>query len=216
MKRTGMYLVLMVAILFPLCTFGQLLNAGFRGGVNTNRFITTSSGFQSSEPSIGLTGGVFVRVKVGRFSFQPEMLLSHKSGLIPYSLVGGNSDTLLRASLQQLDIPLVVNFHLGRFIRFGTGPVIGYGVGEKVTINTKGSNYTLVIDKGVFKPTSYSWQFGFALEFRRVFFDARYELGIDKLNYEIPIPGEPIVFNPVIHNRTWQFTIGYKFVKRRN
>jgi len=209
-------MILMMVMVFPMCTFGQVLNAGFRGGLNTNRFITTTSGFGSSEPSIGLTGGVFLRVKGVRFSFQPEMLLSHKTGLIPFGMTAGNSDTLLRASLQQLDIPLIINLHLGRVVRFGTGPVIGYGLGEKVTLNTKGSNYTLVIDKGVFKPTSYSWQFGCALEFRRVFFDARYELGIDKLNYEIPMPGEPIVFDPVIHNRTWQFTIGYKFVKRKN
>ncbi len=206
--------LLWVALVFPLLASGQIFNAGFRAGLNTNQFITTTSGFQNSEPAIGFTGGMFFRLKGSRFSFQPEVLFSHKHGLIPYSKVGNNPDTLFRASLQHIDIPLIVNLHLGRFLRLGTGPVISYGIGEKVSVNNSTNQFTIVINKDVFKPTAYSWQFGAALEFRRLFFDVRYELGIDKLNYEIPIPGEKLVFSPVIHSRTWQFTIGYKFIKR--
>jgi hypothetical protein len=209
---------LMILLLWitPLTSVGQIFNAGFRGGVNTNQFLTSSPGFTTGEPSIGLAGGVWLRLKLKPFSFQPEAIFSHKTGLIPYSQVNGNTDTLIRASLQHIDIPLMINLHIFRFIRLGTGPVVSLGVGERVSLTSTGANYTILIDKGVFKPTAYSWQFAGALEFRRLFLEARYELGIDKLNYAFDLPGENISLDPVFHSRTWQFTLGYKFVKRRN
>ncbi|MFO7722187.1 MAG: porin family protein [Bacteroidales bacterium] len=215
MKTFKACIFLMAILLTPAMVQGQFFNAGFKLGVNTNQFITSSPNFQQSEPELGFAGGMFLRFKAGAFSLQPEMLLSHKSGLLPYSMVNSGIDTFFRASMQNLDFPIIANLHLGKHVRFGTGPVVSYEIREKVTFHTSNTNYAVVIEKDVFKSAAYSWQFAGALEFRRIFLEARYELGIDKLNYEINIPGEQITVDPLIHSRTWQFTLGYKFVTPR-
>ena len=84
-----------------------------------------------------------------------------------------------------------------------------------MSFTTTNSDYFILIDKDVFKETSYAWQFAGALELRRWFIEARYELGIDKLNYQIDIPGQSLSINPSIYSRTWQFTLGYKFVTKK-
>jgi hypothetical protein len=207
--------LILAILLTPFCIKAQFFNAGFKLGVNTNQFITSAPNFQHSDPELGFAGGVFLRLKAGHFSLQPEMLFSHKSGLLPYSMVNNGMDTFFRASMQNLDFPIIANLHLGRHLRFGTGPVVSYEIHEKVTFHSSNTNYAVIVDKDVFKSAAYSWQFAGALEFRRIFLEARYELGIDKLNYEINIPGEQITVDPQIHSRTWQFTLGYKFVTPR-
>ncbi len=214
MKPLG-HPILLFLMLSPCLLYGQVFNAGIRAGVNTNQYIIHSDGFQNSQPKAGFAGGMFLRLKAGCFSLQPELIFSHKSGLFPFSTLNDGIDTFFRASLQHLDIPVTVNFHLGKRLRIGTGPVVSYGIGEKVSFTTNSTNYAVLIEKDVFKKAAYSWQFAGALEFRRLFLDVRYELGIDKLNYEINLPGEKIILDPSIHARTWQFTLGYKFVTPR-
>lgn len=208
-------LILLILFSTPLILSGQVFNMGLKAGVNSNEFIISTDNYSPGEPSIGFAGGLFLRVKPGFFSIQPEVLFSHKTGLFSYSKVNEGLDTFFRASMQNVDFPIIANFHLGKHLRIGTGPVVSYNIGEKVSFTSTNADYTVVIDKDIFKKASYSWQFAGAFELRRLVFEARYELGIDKLNYEIDIPGEKFAINPVIHTRTWQFTLGYKFVTPR-
>lgn len=214
MKAQSLSVAILI-ILFPLMAQSQFFNTGIRIGVNANKFNIINEGFLNGDPEIGFTGGVFMRFKTGCFSVQPEMLLSHKKGMFPYSMLNDGLDTFFHASFQNLDFPVIVNIHLGRHLRIGSGPVFSYGLGEKVSFTTTNSNYTIVINKDVFKEASYSWQFAGALELRHLFLEARYELGIDKLNYQIDLPGQSLSLNPSIYSRTWQFTVGYKLIARR-
>ena len=206
---------LLISTLFllamPWFASSQFLNAGFRAGVNSNSFIVDGANFLPGDPEIGFAGGVFLRFKTGLFSVQPEMLFSHKTGMFQYSKINEGLDTFFRASLQHLDFPLIANLHVGNHLRIGTGPVFSYNIGQKVSFTSTNTNYSINVEKDIFKQAAYSWQFAGALELRRLILEARYELGIDKMNYDISLPDQQYTLNPVIHSRTWQFTLGYKF-----
>lgn len=203
-------ILMLVMLTTPLFVSSQFLNAGFRAGVNSNTFIVDGANFLPGDPEIGFAGGIFLRFKPGFFSLQPEMLFSHKTGMFQYSTINEGLDTFFRASLQHLDFPLIANLHIGKHLRVGTGPVFSYNIGQKVSFTTTNTNYSINVEKDIFKQAAYSWQFAGAIELRRLILEARYELGIDKMNYDISIPDQQFSLNPVIHSRTWQFTLGYK------
>lgn len=191
---------------------GQVFNAGIKAGFNSNRFVTNSTHFNSSDTKFGFAGGIFLRIKSGVFSFQPEATFSNRTGMIPYSSVQNGIDTFIYASMNNIDFPLIVNLHFGNVFRIGTGPVFSYNVAEKISYNTSNNKHNIAIEKDVFKASSYSWQFAAGLEIRRWVFDVRYEVGIDKLNYKIDIPGQSFSLEPELYNRTWQFTLGFKII----
>lgn len=212
------YKILLLSILLAILTFSshaQIFNIGLKAGINSNTFITDEEDFLQGDSKIGLAGGLFFRIGSGMFSFQPEVLFSHKSGMITFSAIDDGLDTFIHASLTNIDFPLLVNFHPFRFARIGTGPVVSYPFREKVTFTTSQNSQSVTIDNTIFKEAAYSWIFCAALELGRFVIDARYELGIDKMNYEISLPNQSISIDPSIHSRTWQLTLGYKFIKPR-
>jgi hypothetical protein len=197
----------------PILVQGQMFNAGIRAGINSNRFITDGDDFKDGDTKIGLVGGLFVRLKTGMFWFQPEAIFSHKSGMFSYSSVNDGVDTFINASLTNIDIPIVAGLQFGKWLRIGTGPVVSYPFKEKVTFHSTTNTSSITIEKSFFKNAAFSWQFSAALEVSRLVFDVRYEIGIDKMNYGIDLPNQAASVDPVIRSLTWQFSVGYKFVK---
>lgn len=206
-------IAIILFITMPILAQGQMFNVGLRAGINSNRFITDGDDFKDGDTKIGFVGGLFVRVKAGMFWFQPEAIFSHKSGMFSYSSVNDGVDTFINASLTNIDIPIVAGLQFGKWLRIGTGPVVSYPFKEKVTFHSSATSSSITLDKSVFKEAAFSWQFCAALEVNRLVFDVRYEIGIDKMNYGIDLPNQAASVDPVIRSLTWQFTVGYKFVK---
>lgn len=204
--------LLIIALIIPLFVSGQKFNLGIRGGLNSNMFITSSNYFKSGNSKIGFAGGLFFKVHTNHLWFQPEIILSQKSGMFSFSILNDDIDTFIHASLTNIDIPLLVGIQFGNTIKLGTGPVLTYPLIEKVSFNSTTSHHQIEIDKTMFKKATYGWQFKIAFERNRYLFDIRYELGIEKVNQKIDLPNQTASFNPVIHSRTWQFTIGYLFI----
>jgi hypothetical protein len=191
----------------------QIFNFGLKAGINSNTFITDKENFLQGDSKIGFAGGLFFNLRSGMFSLQPEALFSHKSGMFSYSTVDDGLDTFFHASFTNIDFPLLVSFQPIRFFRVGTGPVFSYPFKEKVTFTTSQDNHSVIVDKEFFKDAAYSWQFSAAVEIGRLVFEGRYEIGIDKLNYELDLPNQTISVDPDLKARTFQFTVGYKFIK---
>ncbi len=208
MKR----LVVLLLTFAPLLSNGQPFNLGIRAGMNSNMLITSSEYFKSGDSRFGFAGGLFFKIQSKHLWFQPELICSHKSGLFSFSILNDNVDTFIYASLTNFDIPLLFGIQFGNTIKLGTGPVLTYPLREKVSFNSTVSHHNINIDKTIFKKATYSWQFKIAFEYKRYLFDVRYELGIEKLNQKIDLPNQSASLDPVIHSRTWQFTVGYFFI----
>jgi hypothetical protein len=210
---TGCILVISFLFLQPQNSYAQMFNAGIKLGLNSNSFVTNGAHFDTGSSKIGFAGGLFIRLQGNFFWAQTGAMLSHKSGMFSYSVLDDGIDTLFKASLTNVDIPIIAGIRLTDWFRIGTGPVLSYPLKEKVTYQSSANNIQISVDKTMFKEAVYSWQVCAAIDIGRLVFDLRYELGIDKMNYSIDLPNQQASVDPEINSRTWQFTIGYKFVK---
>lgn len=214
MKTRLLITVVILLAGIPQLLQGQMLNLGIKGGINSNMLITQSEDFTGGKAKIGFAGGLFFRVKSGMLSFQPEAIFSHKQGLFSYSEVNNDGlDTFFQASFTNIDFPLLISVHPLKYFRVGTGPVVSYPFREKITYTTTQNNQSVTIEKDFFKNAAYSWQLSAAVEIGRWVVEGRYEIGIDKLNYDIDLPGQSVTIDPQLKGRNWQFTVGYKFIK---
>jgi len=214
MKTRNFILCVILMTILPQLSYAQMFNLGIKGGINSNMLITQSEDFTAGNAKIGFVGGLFFKVKSGMLSFQPEALFSHKQGLFTYSEVNNDGlDTFFHASFTNIDFPLLISVHPFKYFRIGTGPVVSYPFREKITYTTTQNNQSVTIEKDFFKNAAYSWQISAAVEAGRWVFEGRYEIGIDKLNYDIDLPGQSVTIDPQLKGRTWQFTVGYKFIK---
>lgn len=209
----GLILLFTLLILNPCKTEAQMFNAGIKLGLNSNNFVTNGAHFDTGSSRIGIAGGLFIRLQGDFFWAQSGAMLSHKSGMFSYSMLNDGIDTMFRASLTNVDVPIIAGIRLTDWFRIGTGPVLSYPLKEKVTYQSTANNVQISLDKSMFKEAVYSWQFCAAIDIGRLVFDLRYELGIDKMNYSIDLPNQQASLDPEINSRTWQLTIGYKFVK---
>lgn len=213
MKTRFFIIVVVVLMGTPPLLHAQILNLGIKGGINSNMLITQAEDFTGGKAKIGFVGGLFFRVKSGMLSFQPEALFSHKQGMFTYSEVNDGMDTFFHASFTNIDFPLLISVYPLKYFRFGTGPVVSYPFREKITYTTTQNNQSVTIEKDFFKNAAYSWQLSAAIELGRWVVEGRFEIGIDKLNYDIDLPGQSVTIDPQLKGRTWQFTVGYKFIK---
>lgn len=148
---------------------------GLKAGANLSKFDTENT--FSSENRAGFYGGVWARIGAAGVHFQPELYLSGKKT----NLVSDATGEINKVTFTSLDVPLLIGTKIGAAgvgVRLNTGPVFSLILDDKQSFGQAAGN----IFRADFKNQALAWQFGAALDIKKLSIDARYELGLSKIN----------------------------------
>lgn len=148
---------------------------GLKAGANFSKFDTENT--FSSKNRTGFYGGLWARVGAGGLHFQPELYISGKKT----NLVSNATGQVNQVSFTSLDVPLLIGTKFGAAgvgLRLNTGPMFSLILDENQSFGQAAGN----VFNANFKDQAIAWQFGAGLDIKRLTFDARYELGLSKIN----------------------------------
>ncbi|PWS31606.1 porin family protein [Pedobacter paludis] len=148
---------------------------GLKAGANFSKF--DSENTFSSENRTGFYGGLWARVGAAGVYFQPELYISGKKA----NLVSDATGEINRVRFTSLDVPLLIGTKFGAAgigLRLNTGPMFSLILDENQSFGQAAGN----VFKADFKDQALAWQFGAGLDIKKISFDARYELGLSKIN----------------------------------
>jgi len=172
-------LTLTAAFLFVGCfAQAQVLPSfqfGIKAGANLSRF--DSEHTFSSDNRAGYYAGVWARLASAGIFFQPELYISGKQA----DLVSDATGQVNKVRFTSLDVPLLVGTKFGAAgvgLRLNTGPMFSLILDENQSFGEAAGN----VFTADFKDQALSWQFGVGLDVKKLSFDARYVLGISKIN----------------------------------
>lgn len=169
---------------------------GIKGGLNLSS-ISTSSTISNldGDHRAGYLAGFWARVGGAGFHFQPEAYVTSKNVTLHNSAGAENE-----AKFTSIDVPLLFGTRAGALgigARFDTGPLVSFAVNKDQSFsNAAARAYDLN-----YKDQNYAWQFGAALDVRKVSFDLRYELGLNKVT---------AADGSKTHINLFNFTIAYR------
>ncbi|QPH41076.1 porin family protein [Pedobacter endophyticus] len=148
---------------------------GIKAGANLSRF--DSDHTFSSDNRAGYYAGVWARLGAAGIFFQPELYISGKQA----DLVSDETGQVNKVRFTSLDVPLLVGTKFGAAgvgLRLNTGPMFSLILDEHQSFGEAAGN----VFNADFKNQALSWQFGAGLDVNKLSFDARYVLGISKIN----------------------------------
>ncbi len=119
-------LIVFLLLFYATNTFGQI-SFGITGGVNRNDVIVTNAPFLPTSlyrPNTGYHLGVFTRIQLSKFSFNPELLFVQRgcnsSTYLFGSILQPISDT--RINLNYIELPLLFTFFSAKWFSIEAGP----------------------------------------------------------------------------------------------
>ncbi|WP_231462199.1 porin family protein [Pedobacter sp. Leaf132] len=148
---------------------------GVKAGANFSKFDPENT--FSSTNRTGFYGGLWARVGAGGLHFQPELYISGKKT----NLVSDATGEVNEVRFTSLDVPLLIGTKFGAAgvgIRINTGPAFSLILDENQSFGQAAGN----VFKANFKDQAIAWQFGAGLDIKKLSLDARYELGLSKIN----------------------------------
>ena len=164
-------------ICFSVTAFSQVLPSfqfGLKAGTNLSKLSKENT--LSSDNRAGYYAGLWARIGAAGIHLQPELYLSGKNT----TLKDGNGAEN-KVNFTSLDVPVLVGTKFGAAgigLRLNTGPVVSFILDDEQSFgDAAGSAF-----KGNFKGQNIAWQFGAGLDLKKLSFDARYELGLSKIN----------------------------------
>lgn len=163
---------------FGLVAGAQVLPSfqlGLKAGANLSKFNTENT--FSSDNRAGFYGGLWARVGAAGLHFQPELYISGKKT----NLVSDATGEINKVTFTSLDVPLLIGTKFGAAgigLRLNTGPMFSLILDEKQSFGEAAGN----VFKADFKDQAIAWQFGAGFDFNKLSLDARYELGLSKIN----------------------------------
>ena len=154
-------------------TFAQGPKIGIKGGASVNKI--TGKSF-NNQFSFGYHIGGFATIKISeKIGIQPEVLInqtnvdtsSEFSDIYAFNKVNG-------VKLNQLSIPLLLNYSPNKFVSFQVGPQYSILMNKNKTFIANG--------KGAFKTGDFSMLGGLQLNITKIRVYARYAVGLSNLN----------------------------------
>lgn len=171
------------SILFVLCLVAGLslraqVNLGLRLGVSTTSLneedLPNINDLEVAltDASYGVHGGLVLQINLGNFIIQPEVLFNSSQVDYTVSDVGNNIvNELFKEKYQNLDLPILLGYNLGGFLRLHAGPV-----GHLLLSSTSELiNNNLAGYKEQFDELTWGWQAGFGIDIGKLMIDMRYE-----------------------------------------
>ncbi|MFC4211369.1 porin family protein [Pedobacter lithocola] len=160
------------------CASAQILptfQLGVKAGANFSKFDTENT--FSSDNRTGFYGGLWARVGGAGIFFQPELYISGKKT----NLISDVNGQVNEVKFTSLDVPLLIGTKFGAAgvgLRINTGPMFSLILDNKQSLGQATGN----VFSGNFKDQAIAWQFGAGVDIKKLSIDARYELGLSKLN----------------------------------
>ena len=154
-------------------TFAQGPKIGIKGGASVNKI--TGKSF-NNQFSFGYHVGGFATIKISdKIGIQPEVLINQTnvdtsskfSDIYAFNKVNG-------VKLNQLSIPLLLNYSPNKFVSFQVGPQYSILMNKNKTFIANG--------KGAFKTGDFSMLGGLQLNITKIRVYARYAVGLSNLN----------------------------------
>jgi len=154
-------------------TFAQGPKIGIKGGASVNKI--TGKSF-NNQFSFGYHIGGFATIKISeKIGIQPEVLINQTnvdtsskfSDIYAFNKVNG-------VKLNQLSIPLLLNYSPNKFVSFQTGPQYSILMNKDKTFIANG--------KDAFKTGDFSMLGGIQLNITKIRVYARYAVGLSNLN----------------------------------
>lgn len=174
MKYLSLTLAFLLVGLFASAQVLPSFQLGIKAGANFSKF--DSENTFSSENRAGFYGGLWARLGAAGIYFQPELYVSGKKT----NLVS-NAGEVNKVNFTSLDVPLLVGTKFGAAgigLRLNTGPMFSLILDENQSFSQAAGS----VFKADFKNQALAWQFGAGLDIKKLSFDARYELGLSKIN----------------------------------
>ena len=167
---------LLIISALTLCTnltFAQGFKIGVKVGASVNKI--TGQSF-NNQFSFGYHVGGFATIKISdKIGIQPEVLINQTnvdtsskfSDIYAFNKVNG-------VKLNQLSIPLLLNYSPNKFVSFQVGPQYSILMNKNKTFIANG--------KGAFKTGDFSMLGGLQLNITKIRVYARYAVGLSNLN----------------------------------
>lgn len=192
--------IILSSILFATLAFSANaqvpdIKLGAKGGVNfsniTNSDMDSKTGFH-----IGVLAEAFLGEQ---FSIQPEIIYSSQGAKLK------NDNSSLKLNVDYINVPIMAKYYVADGFNIQAGPQFGFLTKAEWKGEFGGISATEDI-KDSLESFDFGVNFGLGYELPvGVFFDARYNLGLTKVNKE-SISGEDDGKNSV-----FQVSVGYKF-----
>ena len=148
---------------------------GLKAGANFSKF--DSENTFSSDNRAGFYGGVWARIGAAGIHFQPELYLSGKKA----DLISDATGEVNKVRFTSLDVPLLIGTKLGAAgigVRLNTGPMFSLIIDENQSFGQAAGS----VFRADFKNQALAWQFGAGVDIKKLSLEARYELGLSKIN----------------------------------
>ena len=174
MKFLSLTVAFLLVGLFASAQVLPSFQLGIKAGANFSKF--DSENTFNSVNRAGFYGGLWARVGAAGIYFQPELYVSGKKT----NLVS-NSGEVNKVTFTSLDVPLLVGTKFGAAgvgLRLNTGPMFSLILDENQSFSQAAGS----VFKADFKNQAVAWQFGAGLDLKKLSLDARYELGLSKIN----------------------------------
>ncbi|WP_316806953.1 porin family protein [Pedobacter agri] len=170
----------LTAAMLMVCFFAsaQVLPSvqfGLKAGANFSKF--DSENTFASDNRAGFYGGVWARIGAAGIHFQPELYISGKKA----DLISEATGEINKVRFTSLDVPLLVGTKFGAAgigVRLNTGPMFSLILDENQSFGQAAGN----VFRANFKNQAIAWQFGAGVDLKKLSLEARYELGLSKIN----------------------------------
>ena len=175
MKFLSLTVAFLLVGLFASAQVLPSFQLGIKAGANFSKFDSENT-FNSNNRT-GFYGGLWARVGAAGVYFQPELYVSGKKA----DLVSDATGEVNKVRFTSLDVPLLVGTKFGAAgigLRLNTGPMFSLILDENQSFGQAAGN----VFRADFKNQALAWQFGAGLDLKKLSFDARYELGLSKIN----------------------------------
>ena len=196
--RIVICLMLFSAVMLAQVDFGLKVGVNTFGTNNNSNSVTIvdpadnqNYSFSVRETQFGFHAGIFTRFNVKKFFIQPELIYSTDN--VDFSLKDANDVSVLNSvgneSYQNIDIPILLGFQLGKAFRVLGGPV-GHLFLDSVSDLTNEDYYDSIHEK-----FDLGWQAGLSFDVWKLTLDLRYEGNFNKFGDHLILFGEEIAFS---------------------
>jgi len=213
-------LLTVFSLILGTALMAQLPNIGIRAGLTASKLSTNLSEDFASDNQLGYQGGAFVRVNLGKFYIQPELIYNHRSTTLDYEVkpvadigmqtIGARTEL----AIGTFDIPVILGFKIIKSkllnVRIFAGPELSFSTSKKITYDyttNNGEDFTgEVVDPITtedFNKSTWYMQAGAGVDVLMFTFDIRYEKGLSDLYNSGDLN---------FKNNVWVFTLGIKFL----
>ncbi len=212
MKKITLNIVALIA--FAINANAQTPDSkfGIKGGLNFSNITNDSDAKTRTSIHIGAIGEFFINEK---FSIQPEIIYSAQGAKVNNFQVyvdnfgAVNADAVMKNDY--INIPVMAKYYFSEGFNFQVGPQIGFLASSKMKVTALGQSTTVNM-KEIITSTDFGLNFGVGYQLPEgLFFDARYNLGLTKINKDGSINGQEFKFDSSSENRVFQLSVGYKF-----